>query len=104
MYEACEDAIQDGVTYLELRFSPELHRARGLSLTQVMAAVCEGMAMASYRLPKLTVRVIVCGMRHRHLQTKQLAEIAWRYRDYGAVAFDLAGPEEGYPSKGDNTL
>lgn len=39
---------------------------------------------------------------HRQLspkETKNLAEIAWRYRHRGVVGFDLAGPEDGFSSK-----
>lgn len=31
--------------------------------------------------------------------TKKLAEIAWRYSHKSVVAFDLAGPEDGYSSQ-----
>lgn len=31
--------------------------------------------------------------------TKDLAEIAWRYRHKGVAGFDLAGPENGFSSK-----
>lgn len=30
--------------------------------------------------------------------SESMAEIAWRYRDRGVVGFDLAGPENGFPS------
>lgn len=46
MYEVCEDAWNDGVKYLEVRFSPILHLKEGLSQGAVMEAVCEGRAMA----------------------------------------------------------
>lgn len=39
-YEVCEDAVRDGVRYIEIRFSPILHTNEGLSLSQVME-VCE---------------------------------------------------------------
>jgi adenosine deaminase len=57
MYEVCEDAVADGVKYLEVRFSPILHTKQGMSLSQVtlisfihcsysflkvMEAICEG--------------------------------------------------------------
>jgi len=55
--------------------------------------------MAEHNLP-ITPRIIVCGMRQLHpTETEKLAEIAWRYRDKGVVAFDLAGPESGHASK-----
>lgn len=31
--------------------------------------------------------------------TLKLAEIAWRYAHKGVVAFDLAGPEDGFSSE-----
>jgi adenosine deaminase len=43
MYEVCEDAFNDGVRYLEVRFSPILHTIEGASLSQVMEAICEGL-------------------------------------------------------------
>eukprot|EP00026_Physarum_polycephalum_P003424 Phypoly_transcript_03435.p1 GENE.Phypoly_transcript_03435~~Phypoly_transcript_03435.p1 ORF type:complete len:770 (+),score=83.44 Phypoly_transcript_03435:62-2371(+) len=99
MFEVCEDAALDGVRYLEVRFSPVLHIDEGLSFSAVMDAICEGLEMAEYHLP-ITVRIIVCGMRQLPSSTtKDLAEIAWRYRHKGVVGFDLAGPESGFSSK-----
>ena len=40
--EACTDAVDDGVRYLELRFAPMLHTDGGLQLAEVMDAVLEG--------------------------------------------------------------
>eukprot|EP00005_Dracoamoeba_jomungandri_P005902 CAMPEP_0174262382 /NCGR_PEP_ID=MMETSP0439-20130205/12941_1 /TAXON_ID=0 /ORGANISM="Stereomyxa ramosa, Strain Chinc5" /LENGTH=743 /DNA_ID=CAMNT_0015347079 /DNA_START=173 /DNA_END=2401 /DNA_ORIENTATION=- len=99
MYEVCEDAVADGVRYLEVRFSPILHIQQGMSLSQVMEAICEGKTLAEYRLP-ICANIIVCGMRHLDpSDSKKLAEIAWRYKDKGVVGFDLAGPENGFRSK-----
>jgi adenosine deaminase len=91
MYEVCEDAYLDGVKYIEIRFSPILHTKNGLSLSSVMEAIVQGRVMAEMNLG-IIVRVIVAGMRQMESHiTKQLAEIAWRYRDRGVCAFDLAG-------------
>jgi len=99
MYEVCEDAVSDGVRYLEVRFSPILHTKEGMSLSQVMEAICEGQLMAEHNLP-IFCRVIVCGMRQLDPRdTENLAEIAWRYKDKGVAGFDLAGPEYGFRSK-----
>jgi adenosine deaminase len=47
--------------------------------------------MAEFHLP-ITVRIIVCGMRQMHQSvSRELAEIAWRYKDRGVAGFDLAG-------------
>jgi len=99
MYEVCKDAVDDGVRYLEVRFSPILHVRQGMSLSSVMEAVVHGQTMAEYTL-NIVVRVIVCGMRQLSANvTKDLAEIAWRYRYKGVAGFDLAGPEDGFSSK-----
>lgn len=50
MYEVCEDAVADGVRYLEVRFSPILHAGEGMSLCGIMEAVIEGLTMAEYNL------------------------------------------------------
>jgi adenosine deaminase len=55
MYEVCEDAVADGVRYLEVRFSPILHTREGMNLSQVMEAVCEAQVMAEHNLPILCV-------------------------------------------------
>lgn len=55
--------------------------------------------MAELNLP-ITVRIIVCGMRQQDpSMTKKMAEICWRYAHKGVVAFDLAGPEDGFSSE-----
>lgn len=42
----------------------------------------------------------MCGMRQLDPRiTEKLAQICWRYSHKGVVAFDLAGPEEGYSSE-----
>eukprot|EP01125_Pyxidicula_operculata_P010697 TRINITY_DN3522_c0_g2_i1.p1 TRINITY_DN3522_c0_g2~~TRINITY_DN3522_c0_g2_i1.p1 ORF type:complete len:537 (-),score=82.12 TRINITY_DN3522_c0_g2_i1:769-2379(-) len=99
MYEVCEDAMKDGVRYLEVRFSPILHVREGLSLSGVMEAICEGQSMAEYAFP-IKVVIIVCAMRQLSPEiTKDLADIAWRYKGKGVRGFDLAGPEHGFSAK-----
>eukprot|EP01130_Rhizamoeba_saxonica_P011136 TRINITY_DN4612_c0_g2_i1.p1 TRINITY_DN4612_c0_g2~~TRINITY_DN4612_c0_g2_i1.p1 ORF type:complete len:668 (+),score=125.35 TRINITY_DN4612_c0_g2_i1:257-2260(+) len=99
MYEVAEDAVADGIKYIEVRFSPILHTEDGLNLSAVMEAVIEGKTMAECNLP-IIIRVIVCGMRHLDSSvTTKLAEICWRYKQKGVTGFDLAGPEFGFSSK-----
>src|SRR5438309_11507181 len=40
--ECAEDLASDGVVYAEVRFAPELHTERGLSLDEVVEAVLDG--------------------------------------------------------------
>eukprot|EP00162_Nutomonas_longa_P015314 comp22270_c0_seq1/m.53073 comp22270_c0_seq1/g.53073 ORF comp22270_c0_seq1/g.53073 comp22270_c0_seq1/m.53073 type:complete len:766 (-) comp22270_c0_seq1:96-2393(-) len=99
MYELAEDAYNDGIRYIEVRFSPVLHVEEGLGLSGVMEAVCEGKVLAESRFG-IVVMIIVCGLRHLPSSVNEnLAQIAWRFRHRGVVGFDLAGPETGFSSK-----
>lgn len=96
-FEACEDAVKDGIKYLELRFAPALHTRRGLSYSQILEAAVDGIHMAQSQF-LITVRIICCAMRHMSpITNKEIADVCWRFRHQGVVGFDLAGPECGFP-------
>ncbi|MCV7193281.1 adenosine deaminase [Mycolicibacterium brumae] len=99
-FEAVEDLAADSVVYAEVRFAPELHLERGLSLEQVVEAVLAGFAdgqraAASAGTP-IVVRCLVTAMRHA-ARSLDIAELAIAYRDRGVCGFDIAGAEAGYP-------
>jgi adenosine deaminase len=93
--ECAEDLADDGVVYAEIRFAPELHRERGLTLDEVVEAVLAGFERGS-RGRGLTVRVLCSAMRQRALG-HEIAQLALRHRDAGVCGFDIAGPEAGHP-------
>ncbi|MCL1898063.1 MAG: adenosine deaminase [Micrococcales bacterium] len=93
--EAVTDLAGDGVVHMELRFAPELHTKQGLSLDLVVDAVLAGMAEGRQDNPGTSTGLIVCSMRQANNQPA-IADLALRYRNKGAVAFDLAGPEAGF--------
>ena len=93
--ECAEDLAADGVVYAEVRFAPELHTERGLSLDGVIEVVLEGFVQGSAGTP-LVMRAICSAMRHLD-RSLEVAQAAVRWRDRGVVAFDIAGPEDGYP-------
>lgn len=96
-YEACEDAVKDGISYIEIRFAPALHTQNGHSYSQILEAAIDGCIMAEQKLD-ITPRIICCAMRHMSPQVNsEVAEICWRYRHRYVVGFDLAGPEMGFP-------
>ncbi|MGB8408155.1 MAG: adenosine deaminase [Mycobacterium sp.] len=99
-YEAVEDLASDNVVYAEVRFAPELHIAGGLSLDDVVDAVLAGFAdgekAAAAAGQPTTVRCLVTAMRHA-ARSREIAELAIRFRDRGVVGFDIAGAEAGYP-------
>ena len=98
--ECAEDLAADGVVYAEVRYAPELSTGRGLTLDEVMAAVLHGFEIGTARAAAagrpIVMKAIVTGMR-QFARSLEVAECAVRWRDHGAVAFDVAGPEKGYP-------
>ena len=46
-YELAEDNLTEGVRYVEVRFAPQLHCHDGLSMAQVLNAVCRGLERAA---------------------------------------------------------
>src|SRR5512140_3436910 len=95
--ELVEDKAADGVRYLEIRWGPLLHVARGLSLEDGIAAVCAGAREASGRAGTV-VRLICTALRsHDPEANLRLAETAADFREQGLTGWDLAGPEAAYP-------
>jgi adenosine deaminase len=106
--ECALDLAADGVVYAEVRFAPEQHCERGLTLAEVVEAVLAGfadgaetvaaLAAAGTPLAAGSIRIgtLLTAMRHAARST-EIAELAVRYRDEGVVGFDIAGAEAGYP-------
>jgi adenosine deaminase len=98
--ECVEDLADDGVVYGEIRWAPEQHLQRGLSLDAAVEAVQAGLeaGVKSVADRGHTIRVgqLVSAMRHLD-RGVEIAELALRHRDKGAVGFDIAGPEAGFP-------
>ncbi len=93
--ECAEDLIADGVVYAEIRFAPELHVDKGMSMDAVLEAVTSGFADASHNSP-LTIRTLCSAMRHMK-NSLEVSQLAVKWRDRGVVGFDIAGPEKGFP-------
>lgn len=95
--ELVETKAADNVRYVEIRWGPRLHLARGLSLEDGIAAVCAGAREAAARTG-VVVRLICTALRsHDPEGNVTLAETAARFVDQGLTGWDLAGPEAAYP-------
>lgn len=99
-YECAVDHANDGVVYAEIRFAPELHQHKGLSLDEIVSAVVTGFArgekdMAAAGKP-IVMRTLLTAMRTAARST-EIAQLAIRWRNRGVVGFDIAGKEAGYP-------
>lgn len=93
--ECAEDLAADGIVYAEVRFAPELHLDRGLTLDEVVRAVLAGFRRGSAGRP-IEVRTLLTAMRTA-ARSLEIAELAVRFRDQGVVGFDIAGAEKGHP-------
>jgi adenosine deaminase len=98
--ECAEDLAADGVVYAEVRFAPELHVEKGLSLHEIIDAVLAGfdagVAAATAGGRNIRVGVLLTAMRTA-ANSRSIAELAVEYRDKGVVGFDIAGAEAGFP-------
>src|SRR5881227_4306405 len=97
-YEFVLDAAADGVRYVEVRYSPLLHRP-ALTLAQAIETPLTGIKRAETQTGT-KVGLIVCAIRTRPPgESLELARAAAEYRGAGVVAFDLAGAERGHPAR-----
>ena len=98
-FELAEDAAQENVWHLEVRYAPVLHVRRGLSLARIVEAVLAGLDRAEQQYG-ISTGVILCGIRNMdRRESFRLAQLAVAYKKRGVVAFDLAGGEHGNPAK-----
>jgi adenosine deaminase len=97
-YEFVIDAAAEHVRYVEVRYSPLLHRP-ALTLSQAIEAPLRGIRRAEGETGT-KVGLIACGIRTRPAaESLELARAAADYRSAGVIAFDLAGAERGYPAR-----
>ena len=98
-YELCQDCAAENVWYLEVRYSPMLHTRNGLSLTQIVESVLQGLR-AGERDFGIRTGVILCGIRSSSADSSlRMAELCVAYKNRGVVGFDLAGAELNHPAK-----
>jgi adenosine deaminase len=88
---------KDGVVYVETRFAPVFHTGKGLHWDEVVNAVLKGLERGK-SVYGVDYGLIICAMRNMSL-SQEMAELAVDFRDRGAVGFDLAGEEGGFPPK-----
>ncbi len=95
--ECVEDLAADGVVYAEVRYAPEQHLNNGLNLDEVIAAVAAGFAEGVANTKgRIVVRQLLTAMRHQ-ARSREIAELAVKYRYAGVAGFDIAGAEAGFP-------
>jgi adenosine deaminase len=99
--EAVLDAADEGILYLELRFSPEhFTRTSHLDMQGVMEAVTESGRMAAGDTD-LQLRFLITFARERYdFDTwKHVVDVAAEMTEEGLVGVDLAGDEFAHPNQ-----
>lgn len=95
-FESIVDLAEDGVVYAEIRFAPSLHTAGGMTRSDAIAGVLQGVGEAE-AVTGVPARVIIDALRHRS-DSEAVAAAAAEFVGRGVVGIDLAGPEAGHPA------
>ncbi|HGC7620767.1 TPA: adenosine deaminase [Streptococcus agalactiae] len=97
-YDVARQAALENVIYIEIRFAPELSMDKGLTASDTVLAVLEGLADAQKGF-NIVARALVCGMRQSsHKTTKDIIKHIVDLAPKGLVGFDFAGDEFSYPT------
>lgn len=97
-YDVARQAALENVIYIEIRFAPELSMDKGLTASDTVLAVLEGLADAQKEF-NIVARALVCGMRQSsHKTTKEIIKHIVDLAPKGLVGFDFAGDEFSYPT------
>ncbi|XP_037355164.1 adenosine deaminase [Talpa occidentalis] len=103
-YEFVEMKANEGVVYVEVRYSPHLlanskvypipwgQQEGDLTPSEVVALVNQGLQEGE-RDFRVKVRSILCCMRHQPDWSPEVVALCKKYREQGVVAIDLAGDE-----------
>ncbi|HGD5575279.1 TPA: adenosine deaminase [Streptococcus agalactiae] len=95
-YDVARQAALENVIYIEIRFAPELSMDKGLTASDTVLAVLEGLADAQKEF-NIVARALVCGMRQSsHKTTKDIIKHIVDLAPKGLVGFDFAGDEFSY--------
>lgn len=94
-YDLLTDIQKQGIIYAEIRFAPQKSCEKGLSQTEAVAAVLEGIRQAP-----IPCGLILSMMRGHDTQDANLetVRIAKLFLGHGVVAIDLAGAEGLHPT------
>lgn len=99
-YEACEDAYNDGVRIMELRYAPSFI-AEGhstLSFEKIHTALLKGIAMAQKHFPMAVGLICIMQRIKPVAEAERVCDFAIDHKD-SFLAVDLADNEEGFDPK-----
>lgn len=83
---------RQGLVYAEVRFAPQLHTRRGLTMRQVVASVVRGMEQAQRDCPSIRAGLLLCALIGGEENEATFA-LAKDLIGQGVAGVDLAGAE-----------
>ncbi len=99
-YEACEDAYNEGVRILELRYAPSFiaDGHSSLSFGKIHRSFCKGVDLAKKNFP-MAVGLICIMQRTKQIEVaKNVCDFAIEHKE-SFIAIDLADNEDGFDPK-----
>ena len=99
-FELYEDAAEENVKYMEVRFAPLLHTLKGLTVEEIIESVIEGMREAEAKFD-IKGNIILGCMRFMSAEKAfEVVEKGKKFLGKGVVAIDLCAAEvEGFCQK-----
>ena len=92
-FELFEDCAKENVKYMEVRFAPLLHTAKGLTVEEIIESVIDGIKAAEEKYD-IKGNLILSCMRHMSVEEAfEVVEKGKKFLGKGVVAIDLAGSE-----------
>lgn len=93
-FELFEDAARENVKYMEVRFAPSLHKAKGLDIEEIIQSVLDGMKDAEEQYD-IKGNLILSCMRTMSVNSAfEVVEKGKPFLGKGVVAIDLCASEE----------
>ncbi|WP_110926430.1 adenosine deaminase [Bacillus massiliglaciei] len=93
-FELFEDAAKENVKYMEVRFGPQLHTVKGLSLEEVIQSVIDGMREAESQY-EIKGNIILSCLRSMSVESAfEVVEKGREFLGKGVVAIDLCAAEQ----------
>ncbi|HEX2938457.1 MAG TPA: adenosine deaminase, partial [Ruminiclostridium sp.] len=95
--EAVEDAAKQNVKYIEVRFAPQLMVERGLSCSNVIKNVIDGLKDGEKETGTVAGAIVCCMRHHTKEQNLEAIRAAAEFLNRGLAGVDLAGDEFHFP-------
>lgn len=97
-YDLIGRLAQQGVEYAEIRFAPQNHTGKGMSMEDSVLAVLRGADLAMEAHPEIEVGIILCMMilgdtSNNDKENMETVRLVKKYLGRGVVCLDLAGAE-----------